>query len=603
MKYTAINIGVTEHPELSAKYENIEHYPLYKLVIDNWNKETPDIEVFSPSMVGGKSEKDKDKPCLEVMFDEDKTGVGLYPDRVYCKGAWGNFDSKRKEILQSFANSLGMEDCDAFKDYFNIMCATVDVEPDEKGFHETKAIRALNHLLDSLELNERATSGKSIDAIWSFITDEDKRQFLYKNAFKDEEFGRVFLNIAENGKLGRSIKATGYGTLAEYASVHLSTVNEERWKEARILGKFVDELKGKKHIYFQETQEDIFFRKLKDSFPNEIKSYHKYFCVVQADGDNMGKTFSHKELKDDETAEISSKLVEFGKNASGVIYEYGGLPIYAGGDDLLFLAPVVGKTKKNINISGNQTETYCKNIFDLLKDIDGCFEPVKSCVVGKNLLDDQKALIVPSMSYGVSITYYKFPLYEALESARNLLFEVAKNVDGKNAIAWRLQKNAGSSFEGAFSKDNLMDTFENVIQNSCVKESVVTAVSHKIRENQQLLQLWLKETESFTQRNLNFFKRYMDYDERNVYMASIIELINKLYEVYPLLFKEKDKEVDNDAKEGKIKILQTDKAQGIFTLEQKKDFLKQSLRDDLFKMVYSMIRTAKFINGEEVKDE
>ena len=35
---------VTEHPELSAKYENIEQYPLYKLVIDNWNKETPDIE-------------------------------------------------------------------------------------------------------------------------------------------------------------------------------------------------------------------------------------------------------------------------------------------------------------------------------------------------------------------------------------------------------------------------------------------------------------------------------------------------------------------------------------------------------------------------------
>ena len=28
----------TEHPEISEKYGNIEQYPLYKLVIDNWNK-------------------------------------------------------------------------------------------------------------------------------------------------------------------------------------------------------------------------------------------------------------------------------------------------------------------------------------------------------------------------------------------------------------------------------------------------------------------------------------------------------------------------------------------------------------------------------------
>ena len=198
--------------------------------------------------------------------------------------------------------------------------------------------------------------------------------------------------------------------------------------------------------------------------------------------------------------------------------------------------------------------------------------------------------------------YYKFPLYEALKSAQHLLFGVAKDVDGKNAIAWHLQKNSGSSFSGAFSKTNVLHSFEKVILSSSVKDSIVSAVSHKIRENQALLQLWLNDT-SYRQRNLNFFKKYMDYDEKDGYKQSILDLLDNLYEIYQLLLEEKDKGIDKDAKNGKIKLLPTDKANGVFSLEAKVNYLKQSNRDELFKMIYSMIRTAKFISGEEVIDE
>lgn len=593
MKYTAINIGpIIKTLGMARKPRDIWAASflfsnLMKCIVDLIN-ETEGIVLFSPV----------------VEVDSNKKGVGLYPDRVYCKGEW-NFSSK--EILNKFAKSLGREGDESFKDYFNIMCATVDIDADENGNFETKAIRELNDLLDGMELNTQVMSGESPDAIWNFITNEDKRKKLYEDAF-DKEFGNVSFTLPDEGKKEKVIKAEGYGTLAEYASVQLSTIDFSKWNEARILAKLVDELIEKDHNLFSDTQEDLFFLKLKDSFPeNTVKSYHKYICVVQADGDNMGKTFSHKDLKDTETSEISKKLVDFDKNASGIIYEYGGLPIYAGGDDLLFLAPVVGKTKKCIKISDDKEVEINKCIFDLLKDIDVCFSPVKDCVEDKNLKikDSNDKKISPSMSYGVSITYYKFPLYEALASARHLLFDVAKEMvdkDKKNAIAWCLQKNSGSSFSGYFSKTDMLDSFEKVILSSNVKDTIVSAVSHKIRENQALLQLWLNDS-SYKLRNLNFFKKYMDYDEKDQYKKSVLELLDNLYEIYQPLIKENDNHIDDDGKKGTIKILPTYKAKGIFTIEQKIAYLKQSNRNDLYKMIYSMIRTAKFINGEEVKDE
>lgn len=581
-KYTAINIGpiistfdmVRKPRELWAASYLFSH--LMKCIFNEINK-TKGIEVFSPNM----------------SESEEKIGVGLYPDRVYCTGTW-DFNSKREAILNAFANELS-DDAD-FKDYFNIMCVTIDGE----GLSKTQAIRKMNHLLDCLELNERAVSDESKNAVWDLISNNKEK--LFELAFPKGEFAKLTDEYED------------YGTLAAYASVQLSSIDDEskaKWKEALSVDIIEEYLRNEYPSFFLDKVEDAFYRKLKESFPevkdetgksiSKIKSYHKYICIVQADGDNMGKTFSHEGLAEGKTAEISKELVTFGKEASKKIYEYGGLPIYAGGDDLLFLAPVVGKTRV---VDGEISRP--QNIIDLLKDIDICFNPVKEMVETEKLTikdkDNNPIIVSPSMSYGVSITYYKFPLYEALKSAQHLLFDVAKEVDGKNAIAWCLQKNSGSSFSGAFSKTNVLHSFEKVILSSSVKESLVSAVSHKIRENQALLQLWLGDA-SYQQRNLNFFKKYMDYDEKDGYKQSILEMLDNLYEIYQPLLEAKDKGTDKDANNGKIKLLPTDKANGVFTLEAKVNYLKQSNRDELFKMIYSMIRTAKFISGEEVRDE
>ena len=92
----------------------------------------------------------------------------------------------------------------------------------------------------------------------------------------------------------------------------------------------------------------------------------------------------------------------------------------------------------------------------------------------------------------------------------------------------------------------------------------------------------------------------MDYEKKDLYKDSILQLLNRLYKVFLGVLAKKENKIDADTD---IRILQTDRAQGVFTVEQKRVQMKQSLRDDMFKMVYSMIRTAKFISGEEVKDE
>lgn len=271
-----------------------------------------------------------------------------------------------------------------------------------------------------------------------------------------------------------------------------------------------------------------------------LYSYSNYFCVVQADGDNMGKIISG--AKDDKVKDISKALLEFGANAVKCIEDYSeyNMPLYAGGDDLLFVVPVVGNEK---------------NIFELIEEIDSLYEEVKK------VADSDK--LKTSMSYGIAINYEKFPLYEALESARTQLFGVAKNVKDKNVIAWELRKHSGGAFSGALSKNNkaLHDAFINVINVSGIDNNMISAVSHKIRANEGLLKLWLADG-NYKQRNENFFEKFMD-GLNNDYKNAALKLLNEMYA---------------DAKENGIGI------------------------ESLVQTMYGMLRTAKFVKGETSND-
>ena len=276
------------------------------------------------------------------------------------------------------------------------------------------------------------------------------------------------------------------------------------------------------------------------------KSHHRYFCIVQADGDNVGKTVSHKDLKDGEVLRISKELVGFGIKASQIIEDFGGLPIYAGGDDLLFIAPVIGKDGAHI--------------YKLLDNIENdAFKGVKEAVGCLNLKDDGGNKIEASLSFGVSISYYKYPLYEALEAARNLLFGKAKNIKQKKAVAWSLRKHSGGTFDAAFSlKDvELKKQFEQLI-NATTDNDTVSAIAHKLRQEEALVDVVLA---SGNQTRLDaLFDKILEFDEdKSGYFNAVKAIMPTLYKV--------------NGKKGYIQAL------------------------------YGLLRTAKFIKGEDLHDE
>lgn len=314
-------------------------------------------------------------------------------------------------------------------------------------------------------------------------------------------------------------------------------------------------------------------------------SYQRYVCIVQADGDCMGKIVSSKQMEG-KLNDFSSQLIAFGNDACKRIKAFGGLPIYAGGDDLLFIAPVCG-------IDG-------KNILELIGEIDREYEKIQSYVdqlkveveidEGEKTKEEGKTKTVPvhtSMSYGISIIYYKYPLYEAWEIARNMLFSKAKKVPEKNAIAINLRKNSGSDFEMVMRKSSEICYNLGDLIRFTPKESFVSAVAHKMRANEQLLGILPQEDpfDGLGNRLSAFYEKIVDIEAKSENETIYIQ---KTQNVFELIYKDYFIEKKRNAK------------------EDKKDSRETMITKDMESIIstfYSVLRIAKFIKGEEVKDE
>lgn len=170
-----------------------------------------------------------------------------------------------------------------------------------------------------------------------------------------------------------------------------------------------------------------------------FRNCYKYLAVIKADGDGFGTYI--KELKVDEEKEIKengekeNKLTRFTKSffefsvevANELIRKTKARPVYIGGDDLFLFAPVLeGDTEKDV--------------FNLIKEIDDLFIQKE---IGESL----------SMSYGVSIFYYKSPMSEAIHIADSMLRKAKEEKEEKekekkkDAVAISIQKHSGQKIE------------------------------------------------------------------------------------------------------------------------------------------------------------
>ncbi len=191
------------------------------------------------------------------------------------------------------------------------------------------------------------------------------------------------------------------------------------------------------------------------------KNAQPCIAIVHADGDNLGRYIKTQE----NVSSVSKKLFEFNQKAVQSIKDFGALPLFVGGDDLLFFSPVVNAKKETV--------------FSLIEQLSQDYE---------NALQTKES----TLSFGVSVTYYKYPLYEALAKSREALFEVAKNYKEKNkeknAVALSAQKQSGQSFDFCISKDyEAYEQFKNLAKKILAQNlELPHAVHHKLYKHKAL---------------------------------------------------------------------------------------------------------------------
>lgn len=465
---------------------------------------------------------------------EGMDGVGLYPDRIILKSQSGDKETVKVAIgkaIERLSEEIGKQlDKDGkeiaglLSKYFKIYFVEKAIDESAKRPEDSKPILAISPYLDHAELQNRYQRGdEAFEILREFFekVDQGANSADGRYSFLKEHFGKSkgALDVNKNLRVPSLIEIATMGLRENPKSQYRKLVNKYLWEEDENENELVKEL--------QKT--------LLSANDDSFKSFHKYVCIINADGDKIGETL--KGLEKGSEHVFSNGLLNWGKKAYDEIVKYGGLPIYIGGDDLLCFAPVANGLE---------------NVFDLIANIRSAFDAQK--------FPGGKAAV----SFGVSITYYKYPMAEAIEKAAELLYG-AKSVGG-NATAIRLLKHSGSEFDTILKHGKpVEEAFNKVVRSMKNDKAFNSAVAHHL--------YGLEEAYSIVGhhpvRVWNMFQNHFDEakDEKNA--------------KYPFMENTKDL------------IAETFKDHG-----STEDSKKRAIRD-----IYSYLRLARFINGQEDADK
>ncbi len=191
--------------------------------------------------------------------------------------------------------------------------------------------------------------------------------------------------------------------------------------------------------------------KFREQFAEFFRKYNidrqpsPYYALLQADGDNMGKTIDNQREKQAHS-NLSMALSTFAAQATEIIRQHEGVPVYAGGDDMLAYLPL-------------HTALACVKRLDTefsqaMKD----FESAE----GNH----------PALSVGLAIAHHLTPLSDVLEQVRHAE-KAAKKVKGKNGLAISLAKRGSAKRVVTDKLAELTERMEQLIDTTLQK-----AISH-----------------------------------------------------------------------------------------------------------------------------
>lgn len=481
----------------------------------------------------------------------DKFQTGLFPDRIIVKGEI-DLQVIIDHVISDFAAKSKISIA-YLKNYINLYNLRVGLDDNEN------IILRINELLDSLELQQRIINNPNDNSLIDFFEKKNPYNFLIQDEFSERPF-----------------PSTIEISMAEYEDMYKDNDN---YKNA------IKKLKDG-----DDENQIEFIKDIKGLVGDCFRNYQKYIAVVQADGDNIGtfiKFLYEQENKNELIKRFSKNLLSFAIEAVALIKVYRGTPIYAGGDDLLFFAPVVQ------TLTDNKTVSISKTILTLIKQLDDKFdEYFKNDPEFGKLMNDKETIIKyemsgeifkqPSMSYGVSISYYKFPLNEALEEGVNQLFYKTKKTEKKNAVSYTILKHSGQSFGTTFHKDETSyTTFNDLITQNFSGENFIHSIVYKLDPQNKVIQAIGEKNNP--DRDLMFDNFFENNFNENIHTHKV----NGTKELIPFLDKTKKlfKAVYSEnpltgAGEGK----------------------KKQNEDNLMK-IYSALRFIEFIHNKEERDE
>lgn len=353
--------------------------------------------------------------CIE-QYDLYKMGIGLFHDQIILK--YDNLEVVCKaieDVKEDIANDISKDLEDE------------DVRDIVRNYFQIYACK--KEIVDT-EVNPLIVMSKYLAAM------------ELQKKFQSIEKNNPFINLFENQKLKNSY------------------LLKDTKKESQIIDDY-------------GNVQDI--QKIVEVQDKSLKINH-YYAMIQTDGDSMGKVLqtlkTPKEIK-----EFSKKCFDFGAQASVLIHEYGGIVIYAGGDDLLYIAPLMSKDGQ-------------KHVLTLVQEISNTFNEIFKYEIKH--LDETK----PSISGGMLIRYYKFPLYEAFQESYQLMYQSKQERNNQSNFIINLRKHSGQSLKFSmheYEKHPLMNCITNILE--VYTADSLHSLTMKLQNYRALFQDTMRENE------------------------------------------------------------------------------------------------------------
>lgn len=425
----------------------------------------------------------------EKFLHNDKSGVGLYHDRFLVFVESDDVSEletvlneamyySRKMIIDSFleGSTDSIAKLENYLDENYIIVTEDELKKITAELDSHNEITALNHLLDmcelqkdvSLEVDENITikneiTGDTVNCNPIKAIQVNTRK-IRQYAFDENDDNR-----------------TRFPFVAQIAAHEFKKNNP--WSD------FKDD-------EYQTLDPYEYLRnKLSKVDVKNIRQFHKYMAVIQADGDGIGALIGKMVEKGNENLrKLSKSLFDFvqGDNEhkeslKQITKRFGGELIYAGGDDILAFIPVRSE-------QGTFLE-YIDMVSDRFQNM------MKS-------LSEEYDMPTASLSFGVSIAYHKFPLAESMEIAANNLFGISKQQNQKNIVTVSLTKNSGQSHLAILPKNNqTYTTFKELLGDVLSSDSEIPhSVHYNLARYEAVIKNMMEHEEGSVQ-----FSQFLNY--------------------------------------------------------------------------------------------